>query len=413
MKRVYAVTLLMLVTLVMALGSGVPVYYRVFFLTALVLIFALAWAQLSIWGLGVTVSRTFGKLQVGERLESRIQVRNTSPLPKFGLEVREFSEMPGHNTAAVLNIPPLGQESLTLSVPLVKRGVYRIGAPVLLGGDPFGIFNLRRRRPGSEPLAVMPYVVDIPAFSVAQGDTSGEGSLLRSTPEATSSASTIREYRSEDSTRYIHWPATARRGRLMLKQFDGGMEDVLWILLDLQAGTRVGDELVNTEEYAVTAAASISKSYSEVGWAVGLLAYGDQQYLLAPQEGAPAYERISMALTEARAEGTFPVTEMLRYWETHVPSPAVSLVVISASTEPGWGVALESVIRQGVTASAVVVDPTSFGGRDDPALLLSRLQGRGVPTYVLRKGEDMSQALQQRWHPGRQQRVEEGVGATA
>ena len=75
----------------------------------------------------------------------------------------------------------------------------------------------------------------------------------------------------------------------MLKQFDGGMEDVLWILLDMQAGTVVGDELENTEEFAVTAAASIAKSYSDVGWAVGLMAHGDRQYLLAPQEGAPAW----------------------------------------------------------------------------------------------------------------------------
>ena len=413
MKRVHAVTILMVVTLLMALGSGVPVYYRVFYLTALVLAFALVWAQLSVWRLGVSVDRTFGKLRVGERLESSIQVRSASPVPKFGLEVRELSEMPGHNTAAVINLPPFGEASVSLSVPLVKRGVYRIGPPTLAGGDPFGIFTLRRRRPGTEPLAVMPYVVDIPPFSVAQGDTSGDGSLLKSTPEATASASTVREYRSEDSARYIHWPATARKGRLMLKQFDGGMEDVLWIVLDLQAGTRLGDELENTEEYAITAAASIAKSYSEVGWAVGLLAHGDKQYLLPPQEGGPAYERISMALTEARSEGAYPISETLSYWQTHVPSSAVSLVVISASPEPGWGVALESVVRQGVTASAVVVDPTSFGGREDPALLLSRLQRRGVPTYMLRKGEDIAQGLQQRWRMGSQQRVEEPVGVTA
>ena len=413
MRRAYAILLLMLGTLLLALGSGVPVYYRMFFLTALVLVFGLVWAQLGLMGLGVRVNRTFGKLRVGERLESHIEVRSSSPLPKFGLEVRELSEIPGHNTAAVINLPPFGEASLTLSVPLAKRGVYRIGAPSLAGGDPFGIFNLRRQRPGTEPLAVMPYVVDIPPFSVAQGDTSGEGSLLRSTPEATASASTIREYRSEDSTRYIHWPATARRGRLMLKQFDGGMEDVLWILLDMQAGTVVGDELENTEEFAVTAAASIAKSYSDVGWAVGLMAHGDRQYLLAPQEGAPALERIGMALTEVRAEGGQTVSEMLSYWQSHIPSPSVSLAVVTSSVEPGWGVALESVVKQGVTATAVIVDPTSFGAREDPGLLLSRLQRRGVPTYLLRKGEDMSQALQHRWHAGSRHRVEETSGARA
>ena len=84
MRRAYAILLLMLGTLLLALGSGVPVYYRMFFLTALVLAFGLVWAQLGLMGLGVRVNRTFGKLRVGERLESHIEVRSSSPLPKFG-----------------------------------------------------------------------------------------------------------------------------------------------------------------------------------------------------------------------------------------------------------------------------------------------------------------------------------------
>ena len=120
-----------------------------------------------------------------------------------------------------------------------------------------------------------------------------------------------------------------------------------------------------------------------------------------------------MALTEVRAEGGQTVSEMLSYWQSHIPSPSVSLAVVTSSVEPGLGVALESVVRQGVTATAVIVDPTSFGAREDPGLLLSRLQRRGVPTYLLRKGEDMAAGPPAPLARGQQHRVEETSGARA
>ena len=411
MKRIYSMLLLLAVTLLLALGSGVPVYFRVFFLTALVMVASLIWAYVNLIAIKVTSNRTYGKLRVGEYLESRVTIHSSSPLPKFSLEVNDLSEIPGHNTGEVINLPPFGELSLVLKIPLTKRGIYKVGAPIVSSRDPFGIFRLRHRKSGAEQLAVLPYMVDIPPFSLAQGDISGEGSLQRSTPEATASVSTIREYRSGDSTRYIHWPATARRNKLMLKEYDGGMEDVTWILLDLQREVKEGGEIDNTEEYAITAAASIAKSYSELGWAVGMMAYGDRHYILAPQEGPPSLDRIFAALTEARAEGTVPLKDLLIYWQSHIPSPTVSVVVITSSVDPEWGIALESSIRQGVSATVALIDPTSFNGTGgatgDPGLLLNQLQRRGVPTHLLRKDEDLSQALQHPWHPPSASSVEE------
>ena len=397
MKRIYIILLLLSVTLLLALGSGVPVYFRVFFLTALVMVASLIGAYVNQIAIKVTSNRTYDKLRVGEYLESHVTIHSSSLLPKFSLEVNDLSEVPGHNTGEVVNLPPFGELSLVLKIPLMKRGIYRVGAPIISSRDPFGIFRLRHRKSGTEQLAVLPYMVDIPPFSLAQGDISGEGSMQRSTPEATASVSTIREYQSGESTRYIHWPATARKGSLMLKQFDGGMEDVTWILLDLQGEVKEGDEIDDTEEYAISAAASIAKSYSEIRWAVGMMAYGDRHYILVPQEGAPSLDRIFVALTEAHAEGIVPLRDLLIYWQSQIPSPTVSLVVVTSSVDSEWGVALESLIRQGVSATVVLIDPISFGGIGDPGSLLSQLQRRGVPTYLLRKGEDLSRALQYPW----------------
>jgi len=249
-----------------------------------------------------------------------------------------------------------------------------------------------------------------PAYGLDEGRP-GAGSLQRSAPEATASVSTIREYQPGDSTRYIHWPATASKGRLMLKQFDGGVEDVAWILLDLQGDVEAGEEIENTEEYAITAAASIAKSYSEIGWAAGLMAHGDRQYILPPQEGAPSLDRLLVALAGARAEGTVALRDLLAFWQSHIPSSTVSLIVITSSVDLGWELLLESSMQQGVSATVVLIDPVSFGATGDPRLLLNQLHRRGVPTYLLRKGEDLSQALQHTWQFPTASPAGERVGA--
>ncbi|MFH1560532.1 MAG: DUF58 domain-containing protein [Chloroflexota bacterium] len=397
MKRIYAILLLLAVALVLTLGTGLSEYFRIFFLTALMMAGSFVWAFLNLRATSITVQRTYGELRVGESLESRIAIRNSGPLPKFSLEINDLSELPGHSAGVVVNLPPFGHLPLSVNIPLKRRGIYRVGTPVVSSRDPFGIFRLQHREPGTEQLVVLPYMVDIPPFSLAQGDFTGEGPLQKNVPEATTAASTIREYQPGESTRYIHWPATARKARLMLKQFDGGAEDVAWILLDLQGEVQEGDEIENTEEYAITAAASVAKSYSEMGWAVGLMSHGDRQYALSPQEGAHSLGRIFVALTEAHAKGNVTLRDLLTFWQSHTPSSTVSLIVITASVDPGWGVVLESLMWQGVSPTVVLVDPLSFGDMGDPRLLLSQLHRRGVPTYLLRKGEDISQALQHPW----------------
>jgi len=387
----------MALTLVIALGTGFPIYLRLFFLMVLVMASSWVWAFLNLKGVHVTIQRSFGNLQVGDSLESQVAIHNSSPIPKFGIEIEELSELPGHTTGVVVDLPPHKELRLALKTPLRKRGIYRVGAPIALSGDPFGVFRLRRREAGSQQLIVLPHTVDIPPFSPAQGELVGEGVIQRGSPVSTVSVATVREYQPGESSRHLHWPSTARRGSLMLKQFDGGLEDMTWILLDLQGEVHAGEEVENTEEYAITAAASIARNYSERGWAVGLLAQGDRLYALPPLQDAPALDRLLLALTEARAQGSIGLRELLTLWRSQIASLAVSLVVVTPSTDPGWSPLLESMMRQGVSTTAVIVDPHSFGGEGDPHLLLSQLDGRGIPTHLLRKGEDISQALQRPW----------------
>ena len=399
LKRIHAALVLFVLTLFLSLATGYAIYYRLFSVTALVLAGSLLWSWLNVAGARVSVHRTFNRLQVGESVESRITIQNSSPLPKLGLEVSDMSELPDHSSGAVVNVPGSEEIVVTSDIPLRHRGIYQVGAPIVTSGDPFAFVRMRRRNPGTQQFIVYPRMVDVPPFSLTRGDIVGEGDMQGTSPEATSSVSTIREYRPGDSSRHIHWPSTAKKGEFMVKQFDTGMEDLVWILLDLQGASHFGQGQESTEEYAITAAASIARSYSEADWAVGLMAQGDRPWILPPQEGAPGLDRLLLALTEARARGTVPIRELLTYWHAQVASNVVTLILVTPSVDPSWSPLLESIIQQGVSATVVLVDPKSFGDRGDPALLLNQLYQRGTAVYLLQRGEDITQGLTYRWRP--------------
>lgn len=395
--RTHAALGLLALSLFLSLATGYAIYYRLLSITVLVLGGSALWSWLNLQGTRITAQRTFNRLQVGESVESRITIENTSPVPKLGLEVTDLSELPGNTSGAVVNVPGSAEVVVSSEISLRHRGIYQVGAPVATSGDPFAFVRLRRRNPGSQQLIVYPRMVDMPPFSLTRGDIVGEGDLQGSSPEATYSVSTIREYRPGDSSKHIHWPSTARKSDFMVKQFDTGMEDLVWVLLDLDRAAHYGEGQESTEEYAVTAAASIARSYSEAEWAVGLMAQGNRPWIMAPQEGAPGLDRLLLALTEARAQGTVPVRDLLTYWHAQVASQVVTLIVVTPSVDPSWSPLLDSMIQQGVSATVVVVDPKSFGDQRDPALLLNQLQQRGTPVYLLQRGEDIAQGLTYRW----------------
>ena len=78
-----------------------------------------------------------------------------------------------------------------------------------------------------------PPTVDLPGFSPPTGYLPGGESVHRRTPYITSSVSGIRDYAPGDSLNRIHWPSTARTGRLISKEFELDPLADVWMFLDM------------------------------------------------------------------------------------------------------------------------------------------------------------------------------------
>ena len=113
-----------------------------------------------------------------------------------------------------------------------------------------------------------------------------ERRLLRLRGQATEFES-LREYRLGDDYRAISWTATARRSRLVVRQFQAERSQPIWIVLDCGRLMRTETGRISKLDYAVNAALNVTQVAMYGGDKVGLLAYGRRpRQQMLPGRGA-------------------------------------------------------------------------------------------------------------------------------
>ena len=165
---------------------------------------------------------------------------------------------------------------------------------MLASGDLFGLFHVSQRLPASDSLLVYPMMVDIHAFPNPVGWLSGGEALRRRTQQITANAAGVREYAPGDPLNRIHWLSSARRNRLIVKEFELDPLSEVWIFIDAykQVQFALPSEALqlderelwrpsvkiplppSTEEYSVSAAASLARYYIRHERMIGLVSAG-------------------------------------------------------------------------------------------------------------------------------------------
>ena len=255
-RRKILFSLLILAVLFYSLGTGFSFFYRLLFTLVLLVIIGYGWAWLNLRGIDVRLTRLGTRGRVGEYLEGQIQLINRTRMPKSWLEVVEDTDLaePGGRTVALVR----GQvRSFRIATYLSRRGIYRTGQVRVTARDPFGLFRLSRTFLDHQSYTVLPRTVPLPDLDRRFANLPSDSVFSRRTPAITPESSTVRDYAHGDSLRRIHWPYTARMNRLMVKEFDIGVSAQAWVLLDMDRRSHLGEPPDNTEELAVTVAASL------------------------------------------------------------------------------------------------------------------------------------------------------------
>ena len=379
-----------------ALGTGFPFFYRFLYVLLLVVGIGFSWAWLSLRGIDVSVLRTAHRGRVGEYLEGEVTITNLNWLPKSWLEVAEATGPSAAGSGRGLSLLKNQARSWKIRTYLTKRGVYRGGNVQVVSQDPFGLFRLQRNFLDGHTYVVYPATEDLPNLSPRFAALPSDSRVTRHWEQITTDVASIREYQPGDGLRRIHWPYSARMNTLMVKEFDIGLTAEAWVVLDMHGAGHYNtgaDNLENTEELAVTTAASILERLMELSLPVGLASNADQHHIHRPGVGPEHLGRVMESLSEVRALGQRSLPEFLYDVQPNL-SRFNTLTVITPSVDPAWVSTLIDVRRRGVDVAVVMVDPAAFGGPSVEPVLKAASAGL-VPTYVVRQADKLDDALSQ------------------
>lgn len=224
------------------------------------------------------VKRTLRKIEVRRRLPESISagdllvvefeaVNRRRRLPSWSLEisdrvVRESSEKrptPLRTQTLVSYLPPGQSRLASYRGRLIQRGRYRFGPLRVSTRFPLGLFQYRMTTDQYDSLVVFPRLGRLlPAWKqIEQATEAGTGTMSRRQGLLEGEFYGLRDWRSGDSRRWLHWRTSARRQTPVVRQFEQQRHQDLALVLDLWLPDAPSPQQADAVELAISFVATV------------------------------------------------------------------------------------------------------------------------------------------------------------
>ena len=184
----------------------------------------------------------------------------------YSIDATEVSSAnPLDKSCYFLKIAAQSSQRMQYRHSVSHRGLYPFDGVRLTTTFPFSLFRKSRYIQAPCEIVVFPAVYPVPPPSPRSRKL---GDTLLAQMGRRGEFFGLREYRDGDDRRDIHWRSSARAGRFMVREFEQEAHKRATIVLDnALPDTRLQDAL----EDAISLAASLCKTYLELGYAVQLI----------------------------------------------------------------------------------------------------------------------------------------------
>ena len=404
---------LFLVGLLGVSTTGAPLYVRLVYMGALLLICTWLWTRASLRSLRLVRHARSLRASVGDVFEESFELANPGRIPRLFVEIQNGSSLPMAAGSRVITMLGSRENRTYLARTwLTQRGAYPLGPTTLGSGDPFGFFTVRRTFPATDSLLVLPLIIPIADFPSPAGLLPGGKAIQRKSYDVTPHASGVREYVHGDALKRIHWPSTARRGKLMVKEFEQDPQSEVWIFLDAQRYVQAQlpyeaphprDNWIfarrpdihmppSTLEYGISIAASLAHYFIEGRRAVGFVTDGPV-YTVIPAERSERQEsKVLETLAFVTGEGRLPLASLVDLQSPQMPLGS-SALLITPSVQDDTLLAVELLQRRNLRPIILLLMAHSFGGSEGSEDLAARLEQRGLPVCRIYNNAALDQVL--------------------
>lgn len=284
-------------------------------------------------------------------LEITLEFHHTGRRPLFLVSgIESCPCAPPAEPSQSLFIPGLFKDHpLTLSYQTVcdRRGLYHFPPISLASSGPFGFFWSQRRLAVPDEILIYPFYLPLKRLRLLERRGYTQPQRLR--VGAGDDLLGVRDYRPGDSLRHVHWRSTARRGKLVVKEFADEEALSLTVVLDLAAGGSLGQGKYATFETAVRLAATFG--YYAAHKKIPFYLVGENQQQTAP--GTPlSWWAVLNYLAKVQNDGVKPLPQLL----DSLPASPFVVVLISRPDE-ATAQALTALARRGVSTFAIFITP--------------------------------------------------------
>lgn len=401
-----------------AMWTRADIYFRLAYLLIIVIILSWVWAVFSVRGIEVTRSTRGLRQQLGQVVEEQFEIRNRMVFPRPWVEVQDRSGLPGAGGGRILSwIKPNASRNYSGYTLLTNRGVYRLSPTQLVSGDIFGLFINQRLVENHQSLLVLPYIVDLQSFPFPSGLLPGGVAAKRRIHELTPpNVSGVHEYSPGEGFNRIHWPSSAKRDRLMVKEFEEDPQADIWIFLNAGGSSHFEASDQNnvpklyqipvwwlqkvvytlpasTYEYAVSIAASVSKYFARADQVVGFASAGQKTVVLPAERGERQLTKILETLSFLNCHGKLPLAGLIEVQLGHIPRGS-TVVVVTTSLDTSITQAINDLIRRDMRPVVVLIDVVSFGGSGQIDNIYSICVHWKIPVCVIKYGDDLREKLE-------------------
>lgn len=235
------------------------------------------------------------EVELRSRARRRLRVRVT-------LDAFEHARLDEREHVVLL--PSLGRGAVRVKLEPRRRGAYTLGATHLRYATPLGLFEKQVTHETTNDVRVYPDLVAVRIYELlARQDR--EHALVRASKRlgGESEFDQLREYSRDDEYRAIDWRATARRGRIIARQFR--IETNQNVVFMLDAGRLATSEAngVAIFDHALNATLMLAHVAVRNDDRVGLLAFAEREIgFLAPQGGRNAVSKIVRTIYDVHPE---------------------------------------------------------------------------------------------------------------
>lgn len=212
----------------------------------------------------------FPRAQEGDRLEVEVELKATRRVAAFTLEERLPERL---GTSVRVPIAKLSRDKTVThryGLRCARRGVYEIGPLVAITSDPLGLTSRENLVAEKFELLVHPrleFVSDRPLTRQFE-DPPIRPPVSKPWPSGLEFYG-MREYVRGDDLRRVVWRASARTGKLMVREAEQGITDHVTVILDTDRGSHSKDgDHSESFETGVRAGASLAARHLREGYEI-------------------------------------------------------------------------------------------------------------------------------------------------